>query len=191
MNWNSDQIRQDAERRKQELHARLAQIPIEKKKLEDEVQTIKRELIGLDQVIDGLDVMTTGPIPTPEPAGFTDKIRKLLSETPVALTPVQIRDALEQGNVTASSSKNLLISVHTVLERIDSELDKIKRADGKTAYKRKAPWTYTDAGTEWVRILAEATKKADEVATLVPKPKGFASKIGTFRTTVDKPPKPE
>lgn len=140
MNWNSDQIREDAKQRRQELHGRLAQIPIEKQKLDDEVQTIKRELIGLDQVLDGLDVMTSGPVPTPEPAGFTDKIRKLLSETSVPLVPTQIRDALEQAGVTASSSKNLLINVHTVIERIDDELEKLKRPDGKIAYRRTAAW---------------------------------------------------
>ena len=141
VNWNSEQIRDDAQRRKQELHLRLAQIPEEKKKLDDEIQAMKRELIGLDQVLEGLEVMTSGPVPTPEPAGFTDKIRKLLSETSVPLVPTQIRDELEKSGVTGASPKNLLISVHTVLERIDDELEKVARAsDGKIAYKRKVRW---------------------------------------------------
>jgi hypothetical protein len=143
MNWNSGQIKEEAEQRRKELHLRLAQIPDEKQKLEDEVQAIKRELIGLDQILEGLEVMTSGPVPAPEPAGFTDKIRKLLSETSIPLVPTQIRDALEQAGVTAASSKHLLISVHTVLDRIDGELEKIKRNDGKIAYKRKLPWAAT------------------------------------------------
>jgi len=162
MNWNSGQIKEDAERRKKDLHLRLAQIPEEKQKLDDEVQSIKRELIGLDQVLDGLEVMTSGPVPTPDPAGFTDKIRKLLSDTSVPLVPTQIRDALEQAGVTATSSKNLLISVHTVLDRIDAELEKIQREDGKIAYKRKMPWTFPSYADElgvWITGAGQGSGK--------------------------------
>ena len=50
------------------------------------------------------------------------------------MTPVQIRDALIARKFPHTDSKNLLISVHTVLSRIESELDVIAR-DGKQAYR--------------------------------------------------------
>ena len=133
--------REEAKGRKQQLTLRALAIVEEKKKLDSEVEKIKRELIGLDQILDGVEFMTSEVPPDLEPSGFTDKIRKILSETSVPLVPTQIRDALEASGTTGSSSRNLLISVHTVLERIKSELEGSTTSDGKTAYKRNVAWT--------------------------------------------------
>jgi hypothetical protein len=136
-----DRIRTEAGARKQTLLARQKDIPKEKQKLDEEMEQIKRELIGIDQILDGVAFMDSS-IPTDfEPEGFTDNVRKILSETTLPLVPTQIRDALEAKGIMGSSSKNLLINVHKVLERIDSELDKTQTAEGKTAYKRKIAWT--------------------------------------------------
>ena len=132
--------RADAQARKQQLTNRAQAIVEEKKQLDHEAEKIKRELIGLDQILDGVEFTTSEIPPDFEPAGFTDKIRKVLSETSVPLVPTQIRDALEAIGSRGSSSRNLLISVHTVLERIKEELEESTTPDGKAAYKRKAPW---------------------------------------------------
>jgi hypothetical protein len=137
MDYNK--TRTEAEAKKQTLIARLKEIPLAKKRLDEEAEQIKRELIGIDQILDGLAFMDSSLPPDFEPSGFTDNIRKILSETTVPLLPTQIRDALEMKGITGSTSKNLLINVHKVLERIESELDKTTR-EGKTAYKRKDPW---------------------------------------------------
>jgi hypothetical protein len=138
MDYNK--TRTEAEARKQSLLVRLKEIPSEKTKLDEEIDQIKRELIGIDQILDGLAFMDSNIPPDFEPVGFTDNVRKILSETLVPLVPTQIRDALEAKGITGSTSKNLLINVHKVLERIESELDKTTTTEGKTAYKRKLPW---------------------------------------------------
>jgi hypothetical protein len=148
--------KQDASNRKLELGARLQEIADEKTRLDGEAEQIKRELIGLDQILDGVEFMTSDMPTDFEPPGFTDKIRKILSETPVPLVPTQVRDALQAAGVTGSSAKNLLINVHTVLERIESELDKTTTPEGKTAYKRKVPWpSYSSV---WSTALEEILK---------------------------------
>jgi hypothetical protein len=141
--------RTEAEAKKQVLLARQKEIPQEKKRLDEEMERIKRELIGIEQILDGLGFMDSDMPLDFEPSGFTDSIRKILSDTPTPLVPTQIRDALEAKGITGSTSKNLLINVHKVLERISDELTAIKRTDRKTAYQRKTPW----ASNAWDAVL--------------------------------------
>jgi hypothetical protein len=138
MDYNK--TREDANRRRTELIERKQKIKEEKQKLADEEEQNKRELIGIEQILDGLDFVSGDILPELEPTGFTDSIRKILSETSMPLVPTQIRDALQQRGITGSSAKNLLINVHKVLERIADELEESTAADGKTAYKRTTPW---------------------------------------------------
>ena len=133
--------REDANARKDALTLRALAIMEERKNLDAEVEQIRRELIGLDQILDGVEFMTSEIPPDLEPPGFTDKIRKILSDTQIPLVPTQVRDALEAAGSKGSSSRNLLISVHTVIERIKSELEESATPEGKTAYKRKIPWS--------------------------------------------------
>lgn len=129
--------REDALRRRQELTIRQQQIVKQKQQLEEESAQIKRELIGLEQILEGLDFMSNDTPPDLEEVGFTDQIRRILGTTSSYLVPTQIRDALQQAGVTGSSPKNLLISVHTVLNRIQDELETTQTAEGKTAYRGK------------------------------------------------------
>jgi hypothetical protein len=124
--------------RRDELRQREQKIAEEKQKLNEESEQNKRELIGLDQIIDGLDFVNTDVPPDFEPTGFTDSIRKILTETPVPLVPTQIRDALQARGISGSSAKNLLINVHKVLERIAPELDPTITPEGKVGYRHRA-----------------------------------------------------
>lgn len=157
-----ERLRIEVGARKQNLLTRQIDIPKEKQKLDAEFEANKRELIGLDQILDGLAFMD-GSVPLDfEPAGFTDNVRKILSETSVPLVPTQIRDALQAKGIEGSSSKNLLINVHKVLERIDSELEKSTTPEGKTAYKRTQPWVSASSNNlaTWVAGLYDPSKSA-------------------------------
>jgi|SRR5579863_2024726 len=136
MDYNK--IRDDARRRKAELLDRQHVIKEATKKLADEAEQNKRELIGLDQILEGLDFVSGDVPPDFEPTGFTDSIRKILTDASVPLVPTQIRDSLQARGISGSSAKNLLINVHKVLERIEPELDITATPDGKTAYRHKA-----------------------------------------------------
>lgn len=136
MDYNK--TREDAAKRKQELITRQEQIRTDKSKLDHEMEQIKLELIGLDQILEGLEYMESGPPPDLEPVGFTDKIKHILQTTNVHLLPTQIRDALMNLGETGSSMKNLLIAVHSILARLEPFLA-TKEVSGKTAYKWKEP----------------------------------------------------
>jgi hypothetical protein len=134
---NYGQILDSAQKRKSELLNRHQQIQDETKRLSNEDEQIKRELIGLDQIIEGVELVSGDGLPDLEPMGFTDNIRKILTDTRTPLVPTQIRDALQERGISGSSPKNLLINVHKVLERIAPELTTIITADGKSAYVHK------------------------------------------------------
>jgi hypothetical protein len=133
-----EKTRAAASRRRDELLVRQQQIAPAKQELNEESEQNKRELIGLDQIIEGLDFVNNDTPPDSEPIGFTDSIRKILIETTVPLVPTQIRDALQARGISGSSPKNLLINVHKVLERIEPELDQSTTSDGKNAYRHKS-----------------------------------------------------
>lgn len=135
-----NKTRAEVERRKADLLERQEQIPQEIRKLNEEMEFNKRQLIGIEQILDGLTFMDSDTPYIAESFGLTDSVRQILSETTVPLVPTQIRDALEAKGLMGSSSKNLLINVHKVVERIEDELIKSTR-DGKTAYKRREAWS--------------------------------------------------
>jgi len=135
-----NKTRAEVEKRKTEILERQQQIPQEIRKLNEEMEFNKRQLIGIEQILDGLSFMDGDTPYIPESFGLTDSVRQILSDTTVPLVPTQIRDALEAKGVTGTTSKNLLINVHKVLERIEDELDKSSTPEGKTAYKRTVAW---------------------------------------------------
>ena len=160
--------REAAQAQKQALTIRALAILEEKKRLDSEVEQIRRELIGLDQILDGVEFVSSEIPPDLEPPGFTEKIRKILSETSIPLVPTQIRDVLEANGFGGSSSRNLLISVHTVVERIKNELVEAKTPDGKTAYKRIKPWV--SAGVVPKMSILEALARVGQVPLSGPPP---------------------
>jgi hypothetical protein len=155
-----DKTRTDVEQERQSLQKRLQGIDVERQRLNDEETQIVRRLTGLDQIAEGLDLMATKmTIPDLEPLGFTAHVRKILNETRQPLFPTQIRDLLAAQGQTASSSKHLLISVHTVLDRIEDELKVVRMGGGKLAYISKntkiPPLT---PPTTLIRVLAKAAR---------------------------------
>jgi hypothetical protein len=158
-----DKIRDEAGRRKAELLERQHLIKEATKKLADEAEQNKRELIGLDQVLEGLDFVSGDAPPDFEPTGFTDNIRKILTETPLPLVPTQIRDSLQARGISGSSAKNLLINVHKVLERIEPELETSATSDGKTAYRHKAAARSPNKQLPVVDLMAALKKSLAEM----------------------------
>lgn len=112
-------------------------------KAQAELAEVEARRATLLKLIDNLkelaraDMYELTPPPDYAPEGMTSEVRKILSLTMAHLSAVQIRDALiQRGFSEFKSPKNLLIAVHTVLGRIEKELDVIER-DGKPAYKKK------------------------------------------------------
>lgn len=153
-----EKAREEAIIRKEELTARMNQIVAEANRLEKEKAQVARELTGLEQVVESLEFMTNEEVTLePEPAGFTDHIRTILQRTTIPLTPVQIRDSCVAAGFAQKSLKNLLISVHTTLSRIESNLEKTQ-VEGKTAYRWKQIQTEVDPNFPHRRRLVNRPK---------------------------------
>jgi hypothetical protein len=109
---------------------------------QDELARLEARRVVLLQLIETLKTLSQSntyelePPPGYEPEGLTQEIRMIMGLTTAHLSATQIRDSLIQRGFKTSNPKNFLISVHTVLGRIEDELDVITR-DGKPAYKGK------------------------------------------------------
>src|SRR5258708_5476287 len=101
--------------------------------LEDERDRVEREIAGIKHVIEGLRFLGEKfdvPAPTLDPnepppdleeMNFADKITRILSDNREAMTPVEIRNALQEQGVKGTTPKHLLISVHTAIGRMDKK----------------------------------------------------------------------
>jgi len=127
------QTKEDAFRKREELLRRQEAIASEKDQLNKENGEIERQLLGLDEVLEGLEFLTSDVPPEEETIGFTERIRRILQRASSPLTAVEIRDILATEAANKTSQKTLLISVHTVLGRIASDLKKSEKND-KPAY---------------------------------------------------------
>jgi hypothetical protein len=133
-----EKLKQATVERRAKLMERERQIDREITDLTAEAEEIRRELAGIDQILNGLEVMQSEGLP--EPPGMTEHIKRVLQLTTVPLSPVTLRDSLKAVGITGSSDKNLLISVHTVLGRLKPFLAE-EQQDGRTVYKWKEPLT--------------------------------------------------
>lgn len=110
----------------------------EYEKLGSERQAIDRRLSQLAQTIGTLSRLL-GLTPT-VPLGLTDACRLVL-RAGVPMTPVEIRDRLDDIGVDLEVYANDLSAIHTVLRRLNEagEIRLVPRASGKHAYLWQAP----------------------------------------------------
>lgn len=138
MTIDYEKTKQDLIARRREIGERQKAILSEKAKLDSENQELQQELISVDHMLEGLNFMQPGsPPPDFEELGFGEKVEIILKQTPIHLFPTQIRDELISKGTKGSNPKNLLISIHNVISRIEKFLD-VKEIDGRSAYKWKA-----------------------------------------------------
>jgi hypothetical protein len=141
MVFDFEKTRTEATARRNTLMGRLKDIPKEKARLEEEAQQIQVEMIALDQILEGLSYMEAGgPPPDLEELGFRGQIEKVLqTHAPNYLLPTEIREKLAAAGVTGSTPRNLLISIHTILTRLDKDkLIESTEQNGRTAYRWKS-----------------------------------------------------
>ncbi len=109
------------------------------------------------------------PPPGYVPKGLTEEIRTIMALTTIHLDAMQIRDSLITRGFEYSTPKNLLINVHTVLGRIENELDKSER-DGKAVYRAKSNDYVAINGEKFFERLAKAHPLAGVNTLRVPSP---------------------
>jgi hypothetical protein len=146
--------------RQHEISDRQKQIVGEQARLDSEAHKLSLELEAITQMLDGLKLFDPASDPAnvrvpappstvvikprareanklpryPQDGSLAAKVRQLLEQSSKPLFPTQIRDELQGANFTG---KNLLIMVHTAIERMGESVEKIMVGD-RPAYRMKA-----------------------------------------------------
>ena len=125
-------IREIAQAREQEIRRRLFEVENERARLASEADKLANELY---KVIRFLESPAHRSERGRRGLGLTEHVRTLLSQSRKALTPTEIRDSCVNAGLRASTRRNLLITVHNTLRRMElhREIKKTKW-DGKDAY---------------------------------------------------------
>lgn len=134
----------------------LEQAQTELRMLEERRANLLKLIVNL-KALSQDELYELTPPPGYEPEGMTAEIRKVLNLTTAHLTATQIRDSLIQRGFSKANPKNLLIAVHTVLGRIEKELDVIER-DGKSAFKSKVQLSIYGPNS-LTEMIAQAAKQ--------------------------------
>lgn len=111
--------------------------------------------------------------------GITGAVRKVLAHSGDYLSPVAVRDGLEQMGFDIKKYKNILASIHQILKRLyDNKEAAITTREGKTLYKWNLPryeirvgedvyggGTGATSGEEQMKILMETGDKLRKSST--------------------------
>lgn len=113
--------------------------------LQEELASIERVLIDLVKLRGEVEIVACDSEPPDPPIpSLTEHVRRLVAVTTIPLLATQIRDSCEAVGIQASSRKNLLIQVHTALQRMRLDVRRVK-IDGKGAYLPRIPFRSTVA----------------------------------------------
>jgi hypothetical protein len=110
----------------------------------------------LERTIAGLAALCGEPDVTPE--GLTDAIRGILIDAQADLSPIAIRNSLQQTGFDLGRYENPLAVIHTTLKRLAEQGQVMPCAvGGSVTYKWKRP--DPKAGTDALRFLDNFVKK--------------------------------
>jgi hypothetical protein len=129
----------------------ILELTEEKRRLLEQKEAIASRVAVIDQIVEGYKFLGNPAAklslpPQVNQLGLQDAVRAVFQRAaPLPLQPTEVRNALIYAGIRGSSSKNLLISVHTVIGRIADELDEVSQPEGKTAYRWKGAATLKNA----------------------------------------------
>src|SRR5204862_4795532 len=66
--------------------------------------------------------------------GLTDAVRKILAAQKTPMTPIQIRDALEQSGMELNKYSSPMVAIHNTLKRLFAQGQLAKSKDEPTRY---------------------------------------------------------
>jgi hypothetical protein len=128
-------VEQAIDRWEQALVTKRSQLSAQLNRIEEELGTVEQMFIKLVRVRGAVEILVGGSeLPASPAASLTEHVRKLVRESAVPLLATQIRDSCEAAGIKASSRKNLLIQVHTILKRMESDVRKVKIDKNRVAY---------------------------------------------------------
>jgi hypothetical protein len=103
--------------------------------------TIDHQIWVIDKTVESLIFLGNPESKMPLPRelnemGLQDAVRSVFRRSfPVYLLPTEVRDTLMSAGMTSTTPKNLLITIHTAISRMNDELEEQSRPGGKTAYR--------------------------------------------------------
>jgi hypothetical protein len=111
--------------------------------LEQQKLAIEQQMRGWIKIIEGFQTLMQEALldddnpPTREEVGLTERVRDFLRAANATVGALQIRDQLLAEGVDPSTSKNLLINIHTILRRLcrGGEVVEVPLPDGTKVYK--------------------------------------------------------
>jgi len=121
----------------------ITELNEEKRRLLEQKQAIDNRVAAIDQIIEGYIFLGNPAAKLALPRhvsqlGLQDAVRAVFQLAKgIPLQPTQVRTELMYAGICGSSPKNLLISVHTVINRIRDELEGVPQPGGKMAYRWK------------------------------------------------------
>lgn len=169
-NFSLDRVRHFIYNLRMDYERQLAEALKQYQRLENQKIAVEKQMTGWREIIESLQFLAqqederskelppVEPLPDLEPLGLTDAIRTVLREHRFPMGATDVRDALEARGIAGSSSKNLLINVHTVLKRL-RKADEVHETtkDGQTTYK-------------WMRLIDRALKGLRETGIITEPP---------------------
>lgn len=115
----------------------------QKKVLLAEREAINQKIEVIDRTVESLVFLGNPEAKMPLPArldemGLQEAVRSILRRAfPVPMLPTEVRNTLVSAGTYSSSYKNLLVAVHTAIDRIKDNLEEVPQPGGKKAYRWK------------------------------------------------------
>ena len=134
---------EDVQNRRRDLLVKMFELHQQRDRIDEELAKLDVEVRALDQMRAVTEIAAgRREEPAPRVPGLTEHVRKVLSETQLPLTAIEIRDSCQRAGIKAISKRNLLMAVYTTLKRMHSEI-KTSDRNGRQAFFPKAGFRAT------------------------------------------------
>jgi hypothetical protein len=115
----------------------LKDLLIRQEKIEQRIAQIKQAIISLAPLAEEPNSsFWSGVIAAMRASGISDACLQILQSTNKPLTPVEIKDQLQNTGVNLSGQKNVMASIHSALKRLRAN-EEIETKDNGTTYQWK------------------------------------------------------
>jgi hypothetical protein len=113
-----------------------------KQQLDQEKSSVEKELekwVKIRDLLKSVSDKAEPPRLVPVNIGLTEAVRIVLGKTPKGITPIEIRDQMDEYGISVKNNENLLRDVHQALRRFrDKKEVERERIAGRWVFKLTA-----------------------------------------------------
>ena len=130
--YTDKECRDNRERIQRQLESKTE----DRSRLEDELETLQREIEALETMSLGADLYLGEAPVSNESQGLTNAIRKILAKDIQPMRPTEIRNELRKGGFDIDGYQQPMAVLHTTLRRLkeQGEIEMVKES-GKICYQ--------------------------------------------------------